>query len=127
MGSEMKIEIPTKLIEDSIRSEMVRQIGQGPERDKFVESIVRQAMEGKKDSYSSTPTFFQSAVNDMIRDEALKVFRAWLEENREAIAKALYTYLNGNKQQRLKEFAENMANNISQYGISVNLDLRGKQ
>ena len=123
MGSEMKIEIPTKLIEDSIRSEMVRQIGQGPERDKFVESVVRQAMEGKKDSYSSTPTYFQSAVNEMIRDEALKVFKAWLDENREAISKALYTYLNGNKQARLKEFAENMANNINKYGISVNLDL----
>jgi len=123
MGSEMKIEIPTKLIEDSIRSEMVRQIGQGPARDKFVESVVRQAMEGKKDSYSSTPTYFQSAVNDMIRDEALKVFKGWLDENREAISKALYTYLNGNKQARLKEFAENMANNINKYGISVNLDL----
>lgn len=123
MGSEMKIEIPTELISDSIRAQMVRQIGEGPTRDKFVDAVIRNAMEGKKDSYSNTPTFFQAAVNEMIRDEALKIFKAWLEENRAAISKALFTYLNGNKQERLREFAENLASNISSYGITVNLDL----
>ena len=123
MGSEMKIEIPKELISDAIRCEMVRQIGEGDTRDKFVEAVVRNAMEGKKDSYSNTPTFFQSAVNEMIRDEAMKVFKAWLEENRSAIGEALMKHLNGNKQKRLKDFAENIANRIEQYGITVNLDL----
>jgi len=126
MGSEMKIEIPTKLIEDSIRCEMVRQIGEGAMRDKFVESVVKNAMESRKDNYGSTPTYFQQAVNEMIRDEALKVFRAWLEENRAAISTALYNHLNGNKQARLKDFAEKLAGNISTYGITVNLDLNRK-
>jgi hypothetical protein len=123
MGSEMKIEIPTDLISDSIRAELVRQIGVGPTRDKFVEAVIRNAMEGKKDNYSSSPTFFQAAVNEMIREEALKVFKAWLEENRTAISAALFSYLNGNKQKRLKDFAEKLAGNIATYGISVNLDL----
>jgi hypothetical protein len=126
MGSEMKIEIPTKLIEDSIRCEMVRQIGEGAMRDKFVEAVVKNAMESKKDSYSNTPTYFQQAVNEMIKDEALKIFKSWLDENRAAISTALYNHLNGNKQARLKEFADQLAGNISKYGITVNLDLDRK-
>jgi|GEM_PF-2648802 hypothetical protein len=127
MGSEMKIEIPTELISDSIRAEMVRQIGEGPTRDKFVDAVIRNAMEGRKDNYRDTPTFFQAAVNEMIREEALKVFKAWLEQNRAAISDALFAYLNGNKQKRLREFAEKLAGNISQYGISVCLDFKDKR
>ncbi len=123
MGSEMKIEIPTQLIEDTIRAEMVRQIG-GENKDKLIEAVVKTAMTQKKDTYNSTPTYFQQAINEMIRDTAKEIFGEWVESNRAAIAKALTVYLNANKQKRLTEFAENLAGNISRYGITVNLNLK---
>ena len=122
MGSEMKIELPTQLIEDTIRAEMVRQIG-GDNRDKLIEAVVKTAMTQKKDTYSSTPTYFQEAVNKMIRDVAYDVFKKWLDGNRAAIGKALFAHLNGDKQKRLKEFAEKIADNITRYGITVDLNL----
>jgi len=123
MGSEMKIEIPTNLIEDTIRAELVRQIG-GENKDKLIEAVVKTAMTQKKDNYSSSPTYFQKEVNEMIRDVALEIFRDWLKTNREAIGKALFAHLNADKQKRLKEFAEKLATNISAYGIRVSLDLK---
>ena len=123
MGSEMKIEIPTNLIEDTIRAEMVRQISKD-NKDKLIEAVVKAAMTQKKDSYNSTPTHFQEAVNEMIADTAKQIFSEWIESNRAAIAKALFTFLNSNKQKRLTDFAENIAKSINEYGISVKLVLK---
>lgn len=126
MSSEMKIQIPSDLIEDTIRAEMVRQIG-AENRDKLIESVVYHAMTQKKDDYSRTPTYFQSAVNEMIREEACKIFREWLDGNRKSIATALFAYLNDNKQKHLKIFAENIANSIDKYGIDVSIRLDNKE
>jgi hypothetical protein len=119
--SEVKIEIPQVMIEDMVRAEMVKALGN---KDLLIEKVVQVAMNQKKDSYSQTGTYFQETVNAMIRDEATKIFAAWIEGNRTNIEKALLSYLNANKQKRLMEFAANLAGNISSYGISVNLDLR---
>jgi hypothetical protein len=126
MGSEMKIEIPKNLIEDTIRAEMVRQMC-GENRTDLITSVVTHAMSARKDSYSSTPTFFQESVNGMIREEAMKVFREWIESNRKQISDALFKHLNENKQKRLREFAETLAGNIEVYGIHVNIDLKDKE
>ena len=126
MASEMKIEIPTNLITDTIRAEMVRQMA-SENKTKLIEAVVAHAMTARKDSYSSTPTFFQETVNGMIREEAQKVFKEWIDANRKQISDALFKHLNENKQARLKEFAENLAKNIEMYGIQVNLDLRDKE
>ncbi len=125
MSSEMKIQIPEQLISDTIRAEIVRQIG-GENKDKLVYAVVEHAMTGKKDSYSSTPTYFQEAVNGMIRDVACNIFREWLEANRDAISKALKIYLTSNKQEMLTELCENLAKNITQYGITIDLQLRDR-
>lgn len=123
MGSEVKIEIPTILIEDTIRAEIARQI---PNKEKFIDSVINFAMSQKRDTYNSTPTYFQEAVNKMIRDEATRIFGEWLEQNRDNIKKALIKYLNDNKQKALTGLAEQLANNISTYGISVSLHMRDK-
>lgn len=121
MSSEMKIQIPTQLIEDTIRAELVRQMGK---TEDMVKGIVAAAMGAKKDNYSSTPTFFREQVTRMINDEAGRIFREWIEQNREGIRKALFDYLNGDKQKRLKEFAEKLANNVCQYNVSVHLEVK---
>jgi hypothetical protein len=126
MGSEMKIEIPKNLIEDTIRAEMVRQMC-GENKTELIEAVVTHAMSARKDSYSNTPTFFQEAVNGMIREEASKAFREWIERNRKQISDALFKHLNENRQARLKEFAEKLAENIEMYGIHVNIDLKDKE
>ncbi len=123
MGSEMKIEIPTTLIEDTIRAEMVRQIG-GENKDRLIEAVVRTAMTQKEDNYSSTPTYFQQHVNEMIEGIAKEIFKEWIEQNRAAISKALLAFLNANKQKRLTEFAENLAKNINKFGIYVSLSFK---
>lgn len=122
MDSKVEIKIPQTLIEDTIRMEMIKSM---PNTEAMVQKIVEVALTSKKDSYSSTPTYFQQAVNDMIIGEAKKIFQAWLEENRSKIADALVKYLNSNKQKRLTEFAEKIASNINSYGIHVSLDIKG--
>lgn len=126
MSSEMKIEIPTQLIEDTIRAELIRQIGD-ENKEELIRSIVKQAMEQKKDNYHRSPTFFQEAVNDMIRKEALEIFRTWLEKNRTDISQALFKFLNDNKQKRLSEFCESIAGNIRKYGIDVKLNFSDRE
>jgi hypothetical protein len=116
---ELKINIPEQLIEDTIRAEMVRQIG-GENKEKLIESVVMHAMAQKKDSYSRE-TYFQETVNEMIRDTATEIFREWLEQNRKEISKALFKFLNDNKQERLTKFCESIAGNIRKYGVDVKL------
>ena len=124
MNSEVKIQIPQMMIEDMVRAEIIRAM---PNKEKVIESVVTQAMTGKKDSYSNSPTYFQEAVNKMICDTAVEIFGEWLGANREAIKKALLKYLNEHKQKRLTEIADSLANNISRYGINVNLNFNEKK
>jgi len=121
--SEVKIEIPQVMIEDLVRAEMVKAMGN---KDQLVEKVVQVAMTQKRDSYSGTPTFFQETVNKMIREEAEKIFGEWIEQNRSAIRDAMMKFLNANKQKRLTEFCEKLAENITKHGISVDIDLRDK-
>ena len=121
--SEIKIDVPGQLIEDTIRAEMIRTMA-SQNKEKLIEAVVAKAMSTKSDNYSSTPTHFQQAVNEMIRNEAKELFKEWIEENRKAIRDALLKYLNANKQKRLTELVEKLANNISAYGIHVNLVLK---
>jgi hypothetical protein len=121
--SKMEIDIPQKMIEDTIRAELIRNISE-QSKDKLITAVVEKALTERKDNYRGTPTFFEQAVTEMIRETAKGIFREWIESNREDISKAIYAHLNGTKQKRLKEFAEKLANNISSYGISVNIDLR---
>lgn len=126
MSSEMKIEIPTQLIEDTIRAELIRQIGD-ENKEELIRSIVKQAMEQKKDYYHQSPTYFQEAVNDMIREEALEIFRLWLEKNRADIALAMRKYMTDNNQEMLTKFCESIAGNIRKYGIDVKLNFSDRE
>ncbi len=124
--SEVKIDIPAQLIENTIMAELVKNVS-GENKDRLMKAVVEKAMTGKKDNYSSTRTFFQESVEDMIRDEAKKIFREWIDQNRKTLADALMAYLNEKKQVRLKEFCENMVNSINRYGINVSINLSDKE
>lgn len=126
MGSEMRIEIPTQLIEDTIRAEMVRAMMVNGTTEKWVQAIVNKAMSEKKDRYSDT-TAFQDAVSSMVVDEAKKIFREWLEVNRAEIGKALRKYLTDNKQANLTKMCESIASNIETYGVTINARMLEKQ
>jgi hypothetical protein len=125
MMSEMKIELPKQLIEDTIRAEMVRQIP-ADKRDKLIESVIRSALSQEVDRYSNR-TVFQDEVSKMIREEAIAIFRAWLDENKTKIKDALFKYLNAAPQERLTEFCEKLVDNIESYGIKIELNLDKKE
>lgn len=118
----MRIEIPTQLIEDTIRAEMVRTMMVNGTSEKWVQAIVNKAMSEKKDRYSDT-TAFQDAVSSMVVDEAKAIFREWLEANRAEIGKALRKYLTDNKQAALTKMCESLAENISTYGVRITAKL----
>lgn len=124
--NEMKISIPDQLIEDTIRMELIRNIDEKT-KENLIESVVKHAMTQKKDNYSSSKTYFQEAVNEMIENEAKKIFKEWIESNRRDIAVAMKSYLNDNKQAALTKFCENLADNIMTYGINVRLNLERKE
>uniref|UniRef100_A0A6M3LYY9 Uncharacterized protein n=1 Tax=viral metagenome TaxID=1070528 RepID=A0A6M3LYY9_9ZZZZ len=121
--SEVRIEIPQGLITDTIRAEIVRQIGSSTE---MVEAVIKNAMEATTDRYSKE-TVFQKAVQDMIIKEARGIFEEWLETHRAAIRDAFLKYLNTNKQKRLAEFAEHLAAGIGAYAVNVRIDLRDRE
>ncbi len=121
--SAVKIHIPEGLITDTIRAEIVRQIGTGPE---LVEAIIRRSMSAKNSRSYGSKSIFEESVEGMIIDEAKKVFAEWMETNREGIKKALFKYLNSNKQKKLTEFAEKMAECVTKYNMRISLDLSQK-
>ncbi len=117
-------QIPHKLIEDVVRAQIVESLkGDGVA---MIDAVVREAMNRKKDTYSSTPTYFQEEVEKMIREEAREIFKEWLDSNRDNIKSALFKHLNSNKQKRLLEFCEKLAGNITTYGIDVRINLSDK-
>lgn len=123
--SEVKIDIPKQLIEDTIRAELVRKLSE-ENKTLLIESIVKYAFDEKPDRYSSQ-SFFKKVTTEMIQKEVKEIFAEWINENRENIAKALRKYLTENKQKALTAFCEKLSENIASYGVSVNLKLFEKE
>ncbi len=120
-GGEVKIQIPQELINTVVRAEMVERLG---DKQALIEAVVTSAMSAKDDRNYGRETYFEVEVRKLIVETAKDVFKEWIDSNREQIRDALLKYLNANKQKRLTEFAENLANQINVYGISVNLNLK---
>lgn len=121
----IEIKVPEDLIKDVIMGEIARQFPPDKQRLMF-ELVVKNALGQQKDRYSNT-SFFQDTINTMVREVAKEVFKNWIEQNRKEIESALFNYLNDNKQARLTEFCESLAENITAHGIEVKLDLREKK
>lgn len=120
MGSELKIQLPTALIEDSIRAEIVRQF---PDKEKLATRIIEEALTQKADRYSrSDETLFGAAVKAMIREEAQKIFGEWVEENRDLIRKAFVAELKRDKHKRLAGMVDSLLRDLSRFSVSVSLN-----
>ena len=79
----------TKLVEQTLQETIRAQIAGALSRDPkaLVEAVVTSAMSEKK-GYGKE-TVFQESVNAMIRDEAKKEFKKWLDEHRPLIREAI--------------------------------------
>lgn len=78
------------IVQEHIRLAVANALGKDPSA--LINAIVKSALEQKKDSYSRE-TVLQSAINEMIRAEALNVFKEWLNENRSKLQEALKSRL----------------------------------
>jgi hypothetical protein len=115
--SKVEIKIPEQLIEDMIRSKIVEQIGTGHE---LVKRIVESACD-KKDSSWNKKTILQKAFEEMIRNEAKKIFREWIDTNREAFREAFIAQLSKQKNARLKKLANSVIDEMCGFSVQVRL------
>lgn len=114
--SSLNIKLPQELIENTIRVEMVKQLGNHQE---LMEGIVKAALSAKENNYSHEPTIFLKKVQEMIRTEAQNAFRDWVEENRPAIRQALLEALNRDRKQRIAEIVDTIVNSLGRHQIHV--------
>lgn len=87
---DVKVNVDNKLVEDAVKDQIRAAVVSVLSKDpgKFITNIVESALSQKKDSWSRE-TYFQSAVNDMIRSTAIESFKAELEAYRDPIRVAI--------------------------------------
>ncbi len=117
--TEMKMELPTQMIEDTIRAEMVRSIMASGGHEKMLRAVVKEALE-KTDRYDRE-TVFQKAINKLIRKKAEEAFAEWIEENGEAVKAALIKELNKGRQARIRKIASDITDGLTQITPTVDL------
>jgi uncharacterized membrane protein YheB (UPF0754 family) len=117
MGINAEITVPDKCIEDMVKAEIVKKLSDNPA---VVERFISEVLSAKSDRYGSESQF-ASMTKKMIQEAGKEVFNEWLSENRELIKKAVFTYLNNNKQKALKDLAEKMASGLSNFYFQVYL------
>lgn len=120
MATEVKIDIPTSLIEDTIRMEMVRQM---PNKEAIMAEVIRKAMTAKKDGYSNSKTVFQETFETKIMDTVREIVGEWMELHRGELKDHLVKYLTQGKKEFMNKFADALINGITKYEIHVNIDL----
>lgn len=121
MAAEVRIDIPTSLIEDTIRAEMVRQM---PNKDKIMAEVIHKAMTFKKDNYSYSKTVFEETFETKIMDTVTKIVDEWMELHRQELKDHLIKYLTQGKKEFMNKFADALLNGITKYSVGVSIDLR---
>lgn len=113
--SNLEVKIPDQMITDAVRAAMVEQLCKG-NPEKFVEAIVKGAMEATDSRSYGRETLFQKEAGDMIRQQAIEVFREWLVENTDLLREKLLAHLNARKQAHLKVMVEGLCSDIGKWG-----------
>jgi len=88
--SQIGIHLPSQLIEDVIRAEIVRALG---DKSNLIEAVVSTALKAKDPRTYGSETIFRQEVNKMVREEAIQVVRQFIDSNRERIRNAFQEYL----------------------------------
>ncbi len=114
-ASQLGITIPTQLIEDILRAEVVRALGS---QEQLIEGIVRAAISAKRESYDRDTIFLKQA-QEMIRNVATEALREWIEAHRRQIKDALYKNLSSRDGAPVKKLVESFSENLGKYSISV--------
>ncbi len=86
--AKLNIDIPKNLVEDTIRAQVLAAFMDKGHAEKLVSAVVAMALGAKKNSYDSA-TIFQTEVNDAIREQAMVVFREWLNVHKDLIRQKL--------------------------------------
>lgn len=117
-ASQVGISIPTQLIEDIVRAEIVRSLG---DQTALIEGIVRAAITAKQpNSYSDRdPTIFMKQAQEMIRKVATEALQEWIEQNRQKIKDALFRHLQSKDGAPVKKLVESFTEGLGRYSISV--------
>lgn len=115
--SKLEINIPSQMIEDAVRAQVVEALTAG-KGEELIKAIINQAMTEKRNTYGHE-TVFGYAVKEMIRSEAKKIFGDWLNSQREALREQLMAELDMNGKKRLKELTEALVQNIGRYSVEV--------
>lgn len=138
MTSEMKITLPEELITNTIRIEMVKQLGGLEEVAKQI--VIAALEEPLRDRHGHPETHrvcvdgkwklvtrnrFEKQVTEMIQAEAKAIFAEWLKEHREALRGALLKHLTSKKSKVLKALCASLTDNINLYSVRASLVLDG--
>ncbi len=120
-ASQIGISIPQQLIEDIVRAEMVRSLGN---QEALIEGIVKAAMSAKDpNSYSSRDqTLFMLQAQKMIREVATAALAEWIEQNREKIKAALLRHLQSRDGAPVKKLVDSFCENLGRYSIGVSFN-----
>ena len=105
--SKLEVNIPEDMIRTAIEAAVVEKIGAG-DPQKFVEAVVKQAIEQKARDGYGRETVFGAACAKMIRQAATEIFEEWLNQNRQALKDALYKHLNSHRQKHLKKMVDDI-------------------
>ena len=117
---EVKVELPSDLIQTHIRMAVVQALDK--DNEKLVEAVVRAAMmEPAPDRYASRgKTKFQITVEEMIREEAKKVFQEWIDTNREMIREAFLKRLSKTPKKFIDTIADAFLDSMTGFSFSIN-------
>ena len=124
--SKLELSIPDQMITDAVRAQIASSISEQGAQE-MVEHVVKLALEERHERSYGRQTIFQKAVNTMIQEEAERIFGEWLDENRELLKETLLRELNGRRQKRLKDIAEEICSNMGRFSCSVSFSLPGRE
>lgn len=114
--TKLLMTVPRDIIDAQVKAAVAIALGKDPEA--LVRAVVESAMSAKKNSYDRE-TVWQDEVNKMIREVATEQFRAWLVEQKPAIAKLIRTKLAKDTKDLLDKVTTKMAEGFSNLYLSV--------
>lgn len=120
---KINVVLPKDVIDAHIKAAMLDVLSKDDRGERLIEAVVQQAMTEKKERYHDK-TILDAQLNQAIREAAMETFKAWIENQKEKISKAIEKRLKRSGDGMIKKIVDQIIKGFgSDLYVKVSLDL----
>jgi hypothetical protein len=113
---QIVMKVPEEMVKAQVQAAIVQALSKDPEG--LIKAVVNHALAQKANSYDRE-TLLDKMLREMIHEECMRQFKAWIEEQRPAIRKQMVEALGKRQAASMKTIADKLVDSLSNAEVGL--------